>query len=123
MSAIEFLDLATLGALALTTLALFLTFVRLLLGPTLPDRIMALDLLTTLVMGYVALVALRTGFSLYVDIAIAMALAGFVATVALARFALDAAAAGADGTKVLADGTGSGRQFETSSPKDEARRQ
>ena len=52
------------------------------------DRILALDLITSLSLSFVAVFALRTGFMLYLDIAIAIALAGFLATVALARYLL-----------------------------------
>ena len=57
-------------------------------GPTLADRVLALDMLTALAIGLMALVAIRTGFTLYVDIAIALGLVGFLATVAFARFIL-----------------------------------
>jgi len=39
-------------------------------------------------MGFIGAVAVRTGISLYLDIAIAVALLGFLATVALARYIL-----------------------------------
>lgn len=87
-------DLAVLIALALLGLALILSFVRLVRGPTLPDRILALDLMTTLALGFVAAIALRTGFALYVDIAIALGLVGFLATVAFARYVMQHGAAG-----------------------------
>ena len=57
-------------------------------GPSLPDRILALDMLTGIALGFIAVVAVRTGFSLYIDIAIALGLVGFLATVAFARFVL-----------------------------------
>lgn len=73
-------------------LAMLLAVVRLVRGPTLADRILALDLLSTLALSFIAVFAIRTGFMLYVDIALAMALAGFLATVALARYVLSRAA-------------------------------
>lgn len=79
-------------ALALLTGAMLLTIVRLTLGPTLADRILALDLMTTLSVGYIAIFAIKTGFELYLDIAIAIALLGFLSTIALARYLLKAAA-------------------------------
>jgi multicomponent Na+:H+ antiporter subunit F len=88
MSGADFLALATTIALALLSLALLLTFVRLLRGPTLPDRVLALDMLTTIAIGYVGVFAIKTGFTLYIDIAVAVALAGFLATLAFARYVL-----------------------------------
>jgi multicomponent Na+:H+ antiporter subunit F len=72
---------------ALLALALAFTLLRLLRGPSLPDRILALDMLTLLSVSLAGLVALRTGVYIALDIALALCLVGFVATVALARFA------------------------------------
>jgi multicomponent Na+:H+ antiporter subunit F len=88
MSGAAALHLASEVALALLFVALVLALLRLLRGPTLADRIMALDLMTTLGLSFVAVFALRSGFMLYLDIAIALALAGFLATVAFARYLL-----------------------------------
>lgn len=70
------------------SLGLLLSIVRLILGPTLPDRILALDLITTQALGFIVLVAVLTGFYLYIDIAIGLGLVGFLSTVALARYVL-----------------------------------
>lgn len=88
MSAAEFVDLSSLVALILLGLALLVSIVRIVIGPTLPDRVLALDLMTVVVMGFIGAVAVRTGLMLYLDIAIALALLGFLATVALARYIL-----------------------------------
>ena len=79
---------ATTAALVLLGLALFLAVYRIVVGPTLADRVLALDLLTVLAMGFVGAIAIRTGITLYIDIAIALALLGFLATVAFARYIL-----------------------------------
>ncbi len=88
MSAEVFIDWATLISLSLLGLALLVSLVRIVLGPTLSDRILALDMLTVVAMGFVGAIAVRTGLWLYLDIAIALALLGFLATVALARYIL-----------------------------------
>jgi multicomponent Na+:H+ antiporter subunit F len=82
------LDWASLIALTLLSMALLLSVVRIIVGPTLGDRVLALDLLTVIAMGLIAAVAVRTGLMLYLDIAIAVALLGFLATIALARYIL-----------------------------------
>ena len=38
--------------------------------------------------GFIAVIGIRTGYTLYVDIAIALGLVGFLATVAFARFVM-----------------------------------
>ena len=75
-------------AIALLLLALLLVIVRLWRGPNLGDRIMALDTLTMLAVGLIGALTVRTGLGLYLDIAIAIALVGFLSTVALTRYLL-----------------------------------
>ncbi|MDY8108365.1 cation:proton antiporter [Fulvimarina sp. 2208YS6-2-32] len=83
-----FFDYAINFGLILLGIAFFLTTVRIILGPTLPDRVLALDMLTSVSIGFIALIGIDTGFTLYVDIAIALGLVGFLATVAFSRFIL-----------------------------------
>lgn len=75
-------------ALVLLSLALLSTVLRIIRGPTLPDRVLGLDMLVAIAIGLIAVIAVRTGFYLYIDIAIALGLVGFLATVAFARFIL-----------------------------------
>ncbi|RWX06774.1 cation:proton antiporter [Rhizobium hidalgonense] len=79
---------ASSAAAIILGLALILTVWRVVIGPTLPDRILALDMLTGIAIGLIAVIAVKTGFSLYIDIAISLGLVGFLATVAFARFVL-----------------------------------
>ena len=78
------------GALSLSFVivgvSLLMIVWRFLSGPTLADRVVALDTLTAAAMGLIALIAIRSGFSLYIDIAVVLGLVGFLATVAFARF-------------------------------------
>lgn len=96
MTPADILSLTTLIALVLLGLALLISVVRIIIGPTLGDRVLALDLMTVIAMGFVGTIAIRTGLMLYLDIAIALALLGFLATVALARYILSRAAARED---------------------------
>jgi len=94
MSGALVLQLASQIALGLLLIGMLLALIRLIRGPNLGDRILALDMITVLATGFVAGVAVLTGFSLYVDIAIALALVGFLATVALARYLMSRAQKG-----------------------------
>jgi multicomponent Na+:H+ antiporter subunit F len=71
----------------LLILALGLSFIRLALGPSLPDRVVALDLITILAVAFAALYAIASGDSAFLDVAVALALIAFLATVAFARYA------------------------------------
>jgi len=86
MDATGFLGLATLIALGILCLAFLLTVVRVILGPGIPDRVLALDMLVAIAIGFIAVIGIRTGFTIYLDIAIALGLVGFLTTVAFARF-------------------------------------
>lgn len=88
MSASALLVHSTSFALVVLSLALLMTVARIVRGPTLPDRVLGLDMLVAIAIGLIAVIAVRSGFSLYIDIAIALGLVGFLATVAFARFIL-----------------------------------
>lgn len=113
MGAETIISLATTIALFLMCAALFLTTYRVVKGPTLPDRIVALDMLVAIAIGFIAVLAIKTGFNLYIDIAIALGLVGFLATVAFARFVLrqgmEADEAGAGGEEHARKGTRLGK--------------
>ena len=88
MGAETIISAAVAIALFLMSAAFFLAAYRDIKGPTLPDRIVALDMLVAIAIGFIAVIAIRTGFNLYIDIAIALGLVGFLATVAFARFVM-----------------------------------
>jgi multicomponent Na+:H+ antiporter subunit F len=77
-------------SLVVLCISFFVTVYRVIAGPTLPDRVLALDMLVAVAIGFIAVFAIRTGISLYVDIAIALGLVGFLSTVAFARYILQA---------------------------------
>jgi multicomponent Na+:H+ antiporter subunit F len=70
----------------LLTLAILIAFIRLVRGPNLPSRVVALDLIGSVVVGIIAVYAVATDQPLYLDVAIALALIGFLGTVAFAYF-------------------------------------
>jgi len=68
------------------SLALILTFVRVVRGPSLPDRVVALELFSTTVVGLVGVYAIKSDVASFLDAAIVIALMGFLAAIAFARF-------------------------------------
>ncbi len=88
MSGTAFLDLSVTIALGVLSLAFVLTIVRIVRGPSLPDRILGLDMLVSIGIGYICVIAIKTSFFLYLDVAISLGLVGFLATVAFARYVL-----------------------------------
>ena len=73
-------------AIGAVALALLLTTFRLLAGPSSVDRVLALDTLYVNTVGLVILLGLRLSSDLLFEAALVIAMLGFIATVALARF-------------------------------------
>ena len=73
-------------ALALLTFAAIFAFVRLMRGPTLPDRVIAIDLIGVLIVCTLVVVASVNGAAVFLDVALFIALISFVGTVAYARY-------------------------------------
>lgn len=67
-------------------LALLIAFVRLVRGPSLPDRIVAMDLFGVLIVGLIVVLAGWTGVRATLDAAIVIALIGFLGTVGYATY-------------------------------------
>jgi multicomponent Na+:H+ antiporter subunit F len=88
---------ATAACLMLVILGMVLGFVRMVLGPSLPDRVVGLDLLTVLMVAFAAAFAIAVNAAAFLDVAIVLALVGFLATVAFARYAERRAAAESSG--------------------------
>lgn len=79
---------ATIFALGCYAVALLLAAIRLWRGPTSPDRVLALD--SMYINGILILLVLGIQFhsNLYFDIALLMAMFGFVGSAAMAKFLL-----------------------------------
>jgi multicomponent Na+:H+ antiporter subunit F len=80
--------LTTPSGVALTMLAAAacLTFVRLLKGPTLPDRVVAIDLIGVLMVSILVVTAAATAQQAFLDVGMVVALISFVGTVAYSRY-------------------------------------
>ncbi|HUX83103.1 MAG TPA: K+/H+ antiporter subunit F [Halothiobacillus sp.] len=79
---------AALIGLVLVGIACLLSFYRLLRGPSLPDRILALDTLAVNAIAVIVLFGLWMGNPINFEAALLLAVLGFISTVALAKYAL-----------------------------------
>ncbi|HEC96300.1 MAG TPA: cation:proton antiporter [Euryarchaeota archaeon] len=70
----------------LICIALILDFIRAILGPTGPDRIVAMDTMTTVTVGLLVLLAYYYGRAIYIDVAFVYAILSFVGILAIARY-------------------------------------
>jgi multicomponent Na+:H+ antiporter subunit F len=80
------LEFGTQFALVTLAAAVLVAVVRLVTGPTLPDRVVAMDLIGILVVGLIVVLAASTGVHATLDAAIVIALIAFVATIAYATY-------------------------------------
>lgn len=62
------------------------TFIRLVKGPSLPDRVVALDLVGVLMVCLLVVTASATAQQALLDVAMVVALVSFVGTVAYSRY-------------------------------------
>jgi len=76
------LDAALIIASAVTLLAAY----RVIQGPTVPDRVVALDTIGTNVVAIAVLFALTTDTGLFVTVGLVLAIIGFISTITVARF-------------------------------------
>lgn len=67
-------------------LALLLAFVRLVRGPSVADRVVALDLMAIISVGVIILYDVATFLPVFLDAAIVLALVGFAGTIAFAKY-------------------------------------
>jgi len=75
-------------SLGLFGLALLLTLYRLLRGPAVTDRILALDTLYVNTIAVLVLLGLRQGTTIHFEAAVLIAMLGFVGTVALSKYVI-----------------------------------
>ena len=80
------LELSIAYALVCVLMAMLMCAVRLLIGPSAHDRVLALDTLWIAGMLLALVLGIRFGTQVYFEVAVLVALVGFVSTVALAKF-------------------------------------
>lgn len=72
--------------LPVVSLSILLVFIRFIKGPTISDRIIAVDLLVTIGIGIIAVYSIQTNQSTFLDIALILALIAFLGTVAYSSY-------------------------------------
>ncbi len=86
MEASSVLEIATVMGTLLLVAAMVLAGLRIVRGPHVADRVVALDMLSLLGVAAAALAAVAADSMAFVDVALGVALVGFLATVAFAAF-------------------------------------
>ncbi len=79
---------ATWFAMACLGIAMLFASIRMFRGPTAQDRVMAMDTLYVSAMMLMLIVGMRSGLQIYFEVALLIAVVGFVGSVAMAKFLL-----------------------------------
>ncbi|KFD39129.1 cation:proton antiporter [Schleiferia thermophila] len=72
--------------LPILVISMLLVFYRFLKGPSMPDRIVAVDLLITIGIGIIAIYSIVSNRAPFLDIAMVLALIAFLSTVAFSYY-------------------------------------
>jgi multicomponent Na+:H+ antiporter subunit F len=83
MTLINYLDYVIIPILAVS---MIITFIRLIRGPRVVDRVIALDLIITIGIGFITVFSIRSGKELFMDVAMILALIAFLGTVAFSYY-------------------------------------
>ena len=81
-----FLDLVITAALIVAAALTLIATYRVIRGPTVPDRVVALDTIATNVVAIAVLFALQQGEGLYVLVSLVLAIIGFISTITVANY-------------------------------------
>ncbi|HIE65302.1 MAG: monovalent cation/H+ antiporter complex subunit F [Nitrospira sp.] len=80
------IDLYATIAFVVLALSLASCFYRLLVGPSLCDRVVAIDTITTIIIAMIAVYCIKEGNAIFYDAILVLSILGFVGTVSMARF-------------------------------------
>jgi len=83
MSLVEYINYVIIPVLSLSILLVFFRFLK---GPSIPDRVVALDLLITIGIGFIACFCIIYDKSVFLDIAMILGLLAFLGTVAFSYY-------------------------------------
>ena len=84
----DLMNISLIIAFIVAVLAQIGSMVRLVIGPTSGDRILALDTMVINAIGLIVLLGIAQGSRIYFEVSLIIAMLGFVSTVAYARFVL-----------------------------------
>jgi multicomponent Na+:H+ antiporter subunit F len=79
-------DVLVQAAVVMISIAVFLVLIRVIWGPSLPDRVVAVDLLGITAVCLMIVAAARAKEAAFLDAAVVIALLGFLGTIAYARY-------------------------------------
>ena len=82
----SFLDIALLFSMPMLVFSVLISLVRLILGPDIADRVVALDVLTSMSIAFMAVFAVYSKATMALDVSLILALISFLGTVSFAYY-------------------------------------
>jgi len=82
----SFFEISLIICITLLTISMVLSLIRLIIGPSLPDRVISLEIMTFMIIGIVGVYSIMTGNKAVLDVAVIISLISFVATIAFAYY-------------------------------------
>lgn len=79
-------DIVIIISMALLLAALLIGFIRLAIGPGVADRVVAFDLISLTIVGFILIYSVHDKDAIYIDIPIVIALVAFIGTVAISSY-------------------------------------
>ena len=86
--ALDLVNMSIVLGFVVLAVSQLMAMIRLVIGPHTGDRILALDTMVLNAIGLIVLLGMSQGILVYFEVALTIAMLGFVSTVALARFVL-----------------------------------
>jgi len=80
------IELCTNVAFIVLAVSISFCFYRLVVGPTSPDRVVAMDTISAVIIAMIAVYSIKEGTALFYDAILVLSVLGFVGTVAMAKF-------------------------------------
>jgi len=73
-------------SLVLFGLSIVITFTRIVIGPSLPDRVIALDVIGVLLISAIAIISILTQTRAFFDVILVLGILAFISTIAFSKF-------------------------------------
>jgi multicomponent Na+:H+ antiporter subunit F len=81
-----FFEVAKLISIVLVGVSFFISMARVVQGPSTADRVVAMDLISMLVIGFISLYCIEVNQEVYLNATIILALVSFLSVIAIARY-------------------------------------
>lgn len=80
------IDIMLITSLSLFGLAIFITLIRIVLGPSLPDRVIALDMIGVNLISGIAILSILLGTKAFLEVILILGILAFISTIAFSKY-------------------------------------